>query len=58
MIEHYLENEKATHQGNPLTDVEIGAIVDILDKPDKLISLGYIKKHQAETYLFLKKERR
>ena len=53
---HYGENEKATHQGKPLTDTEIEAIVDILDKPDKLISLGYIKKHQAETYLFLKKK--
>ena len=53
---HYQENEKATHQGKPLTDVEIEAIVDILDKPDKLISLGHIKKHQAETYLFLKKK--
>ena len=31
-------------------------IVDILDNPDKIISLGYIKKHQAETYLFLKKK--
>ena len=53
---HYQENEKATHQGKPLTDVEIEGIVDILDKPDKIISLGYIKKHQAETYLFLKKK--
>ncbi|EEB65802.1 hypothetical protein CAPSP0001_0496 [Capnocytophaga sputigena ATCC 33612] len=26
-----------------------------MDKPDKLISLGHIEKHQAETYLFLKK---
>ena len=34
---HYQENEKATHQGKPLTDVEIEGIVDILDKPDKII---------------------
>ena len=54
---HYNENEKATHQGTPLTDTEIANIVDILDKPDKLISLGYVKKHQAETYLFLKKNK-
>ena len=53
---YYGENEKATHQGKPLSDTEIEALVDILDKPDKLISLGYIKKHQAETYLFLKKK--
>ncbi|GJH39508.1 hypothetical protein RCZ04_00580 [Capnocytophaga sp. HP1101] len=53
---HYGENEKATHQGHPLTDTEIESIVDILDHPDKIIALGYIKKHQAETYLFLKRQ--
>ena len=52
---HYGENEKAPQQGKPLTDTDIALIIDVLDKPDKLISLGYIEKHQAETYLFLKK---
>ena len=52
---HYGENEKAPQQGKPLTDTDIALMVDVLDKPDKLISLGYIEKHQAETYLFLKK---
>ena len=51
----YGKNEKAPQQGKPLTDTDISLIVDILDKPDKLISLGHIEKHQAETYLFLKK---
>ena len=52
---HYGKNEKAPQQGKPLTDTDISLIVDVLDKPDKLISLGHIEKHQAETYLFLKK---
>ena len=52
---HYGENEKAPQQGKPLTDTDISLIVDVLDKPDKVISLGHIEKHQAETYLFLKK---
>ena len=51
----YGKNEKAPQQGKPLTDRDISLIVDVLDKPDKVISLGHIEKHQAETYLFLKK---